>query len=500
VDLLAGLAVLLVGLAAGGALGWVLAAARLRASGAETARAHAEAAAAARAETGALRERLGQRDREVAHLAERASTAEAGAAAAQATMRSEREAAALALQVEKEAAAERERLLVRRDAELREAFQALSAEALASNNDAFVRLAEGRIKEAAAGLAARADGDLTARAQAINAMLEPVSATLQRVEGQLRTVEKDRASAYASLRDQVNAMQTEAKQLVNALRAPQVRGRWGELQLERIVELAGMVEHCDFDAQVHTATSDGAVRPDMVVHLAGGKQIVLDAKVPFTAYLEAVEAKDPDVHAEKLAQHARQLRAHVDTLSAKGYWATFEPTPEFVVLFVPGDPFLEAGVQSEPTLLEYAFERNVVIATPTTLIALLRTVSYTWRQEALTQNAQEIRRLGRELHARLATMGGHVAKLGRSLGSAVDCYNQTVASLEARVLVTARQFRNLQVSETELEEQTQVERLPRVVAAPELVASADDALIALPELDPQLGGHRGERPRGRALP
>jgi DNA recombination protein RmuC len=500
VDLLVGLTALLVGLAAGGALGWMLAAGRLRTTGAETTRAHAEAAAVARAEVAALRERLGQRDRDAAQLAERAGAAETAAAAEKAVRRSEQEAAVVALQMEREAASERERLLVRRDEELREAFQALSAEALARNNDAFVRLAEGRIKEAAAGLAAKADGDLTARAQAISAMLEPVSATLQRVEGQLRTVEKDRATAYAGLRDQVSAMQTEAKQLVNALRAPQVRGRWGELQLERIVELAGMVEHCDFNAQVHTPTADGAVRPDMVVHLAGGKQIVLDAKVPFSAYLEAVEARDPDVHLDKLGRHARQLRGHVDALSAKGYWATFEPTPEFVVLFVPGDPFLEAAVQTDPALLEYAFERNVVIATPTTLIALLRTVNYTWRQEALTQNAQEIRRLGRELHARLATMGAHVAKLGRSLGGAVDSYNQTVASLEARVLVTARQFKGLQVSDDELPEQTQVERLPRVVAAPELVASADDALIALPDLDPGQGGHRGDRPRGRALP
>ncbi len=262
-----------------------------------------------------------------------------------------------------------------------------------------------------------------------------------------------------------------------------------------------MVEHCDFSQQVHTVTSDGAVRPDMVVRLAGGKQIVLDAKVPFTAYLEAVEARDPETHAEKLGKHARQLRAHVDALSAKSYWEAFEPTPEFVVLFVPGDPFLEAAVQSDPGLLEHAFEHNVVIATPTTLIALLRTVSYTWRQEALARNAQEIRRLGRELHSRLATMGGHVAKLGRSLGSAVDSYNQAVASLEARVLVTARQFKDLKVSDAELEEPSQVERLPRVVAAPELVASAEDALIPLPEVEAQRGGgNRGERPRGRALP
>ena len=415
----------------------------------------------------------------------RAAAAEAARAAGDATvtLRADAAAARAALRAEREAAAERERLLTRRDSELTQAFRALSADALAANNEQFVALAEGRIKEAAAALAS----DAAVRDKSVGALLDPVSAALQRVEGQLREVERERQSAYVGLREQVEAMrsssellQHETKSLVNALRAPQVRGRWGELQLERVVQLAGMVEHCDFSTQVTAVGDDGAVRPDMVVHLAGGKSIVVDAKVPFAAYLEAVESRDPDTHADRLAAHARQLRAHVDALSAKGYWAAFEPTPEFVVLFVPGDPLLEAALQADPALLEHAFGRNVVVATPTTLIALLRTVAYGWRQEALARNAAAVHQLGKELHSRLATMGTHVAKLGRSLDGAVDSYNKTVSSLEARVLVTARRLTELKVADDELDAPAQVDRSPRRISAPELVASADDALVALP--------------------
>jgi DNA recombination protein RmuC len=488
--------VLLIGVIVGAVLGagavWFFLTARSRLSAAEAAKATADATAMLRADAAGLRaERAGliQRLEELNathdRAAERLRQAEAEAAAATAALHSEREAGA-----------KREVMLTRRDSELKQAFQALSADALARNNEQFVALAEGRIKEATAALTAKADGDATARAQAIGKLLDPVAATLQRVEGQLRTVEKERESAYAGLREQVTAMrssserlQDETKQLVNALRAPQVRGRWGELQLERIVQLAGMVEHCDFSTQVVAQGEDGGVRPDVVVHLAGGKQVVVDAKVPFAAYLEAVESRDPEVHRERLAAHARQLRQHVDTLSAKSYWAAFQPSPEFVVLFVPGDPFLEAALQADPALQEHAFSNNVVIATPTTLIALLRTVAYTWRQEALARNAAQVHQLGKELHSRLATMGTHVAKLGRSLDSAVASYNQTVSSLEARVLVTARKLTDLGVTDADIAEPAQVERAPRTIAAPELVASAADSLVALHELN-----RAGERP------
>ncbi|WP_219414837.1 DNA recombination protein RmuC [Pseudonocardia nigra] len=493
--------VLLIGVIVGAALGagavWFLLASRSRVAAAEAARAAADASAMLRADAAGLRaeragllERIDELGEQHDRAVERLRRAESEAAAATA-----------ALQSEREAGAHREQLLVRRDAELKQAFQALSADALARNNEQFVALAEGRIKEATAALAARADGDAVARAEAVGKLLDPMASALQRVEGQLRTVEKERESAYAGLREQVSAMrfsseqlQHETKQLVNALRAPQVRGRWGELQLERIVQLAGMVEHCDFSTQVTAQGDDGGIRPDMVVRLAGGKQIVVDAKVPFAAYLEAVESRDPDVHRERLSAHARQLRQHVDALSAKNYWAAFEPSPEFVVLFVPGDPFLEAALQSDPALLEHAFSSNVVIATPTTLIALLRTVAYSWRQEALARNAAQVHQLGKELHSRLATMGTHVAKLGRSLDTAVASYNQTVSSLESRVLVTARKLTDLEVTDDELAALGQVERAPRTVAAPELVASAADSLVALHELQraDRAGGGEGE--------
>jgi DNA recombination protein RmuC len=495
------ISVLLIGVIVGAVLGagvtWFLVTSRARLAAAEAGRAAADASAMARADAAGLRaeragllERLDDLTEQHDRAVERLRRAESEAAGATAALRSEREAGA-----------QREELLTRRDTELKQAFKALSADALARNNEQFVALAEGRIKEATAALAAKADGDAVSRAQAIAQLLDPMASTLQRVEGQLRTVEKERESAYAGLREQVSAMrfsseqlQHETKALVNALRAPQVRGRWGELQLERIVQLAGMVEHCDFSTQVTGQGQDGGVRPDMVVHLAGGKQVVVDAKVPFAAYLEAVESRDPDVHRERLAAHARQLRQHVDALSAKNYWAAFEPSPEFVVLFVPGDPFLEAALRSDPALLEHAFSHNVVVATPTTLIALLRTVAYSWRQEALARNAAQVHQLGKELHSRLATMGTHVAKLGRSLDSAVASYNQTVSSLEARVLVTARKFTDLEVADDEIAAPGQVERAPRTVAAPELVASAADSLIALHELN------RTERPTGDAHP
>jgi DNA recombination protein RmuC len=484
---------LVVGLMVGSTVSWMVAGACRRAAVAEAGRAADAARIAVEAELAAARRDADSaraaRDAETARAEQshrRAEEVGAQAAAAQAELSGVR----AALEAERAAAADRERLLTQRESELRDSFQALSAEALSRNNEAFVQLAEARLAKVTAALSAKSDGDATQRQQAIEALLGPITQSLHRLDGQLRTVEKEREAAYAGLREQVGAMhrtseqlQLETRQLVTALRAPQVRGRWGELQLERIVELAGMVEHCDFSRQVSatdgSGDDDAIVRPDLVVHLAGGKHIVLDAKVPFGAYLEAVEATDPDRRADRLSAHARHLRAHVDSLAHKSYWQRFDTTPEFVVLFVPGDPFLEAALQVDPALLEYAFERHIVISTPTTLIALLRTVAYTWRQEALASNAARVQELGRELHARLATMGGHVAKLGKQLGGGVGAYNRTVSSLESRVLVTARRFSELGVVTEQLDTPEQVERSSRTVQAVELVASATDSLVAL---------------------
>lgn len=300
----------------------------------------------------------------------------------------------------------------------------------------------------------------------------------------LDRVERTRVDAYAGLREQVagvhrasEALSTQTSQLVTALRAPQVRGRWGELQLQRVVELAGMTEHCDFATQVSgtvdTGDVDARVRPDMVVRLAGGRTVVLDAKVPFRAFLASVEATDERSRSDRLAEHARALRSHVDQLGAKAYWRAQASSPEFVVLFVPGDPFLEAALTADPTLLEHAFRQDVVIATPTTLIALLRTVAHSWRQESLSQDAAAVLALGRELHARLATVGGHLDRLGGQLGRAVEAYNSTVASMESRVLVTARKLGDLGVAGAPVPAPEQLDRRPRRVQSPELLDAAD---------------------------
>ena len=248
-----------------------------------------------------------------------------------------------------------------------------------------------------------------------------------------------------------------------------MRGRWGEMQLRRVVELAGMVEHCDFDEQATSTTPDGTLRPDMVVRLAGGKNVVVDAKVAFSGFLEASEARDEQTRDARLKAHARHLKAHVDALAGKAYWERFDPTPEFVVCFVPADVFLDAALQQDPTLLEHAFARNVVIATPSTLVALLRTVGYAWRQEALARNAREVHELARDFYTRLATMGAHVDAVGTALNSAVGKYNRAVSSLESRVLVSARKLRELKVVDTELPGPRQVESLARSVQAEVLV-------------------------------
>ncbi|HSK57471.1 MAG TPA: DNA recombination protein RmuC [Actinomycetospora sp.] len=356
----------------------------------------------------------------------------------------------------------------RRDAAVSEAVCRASTEVAAARAELDAERRGAHERERAVSPAARA-----ASVEALDRVLEPVASALGRMEAQMAGAAREREAAFAALREQVGAVATnaagvagETRALVGALRAPHVRGRWGELQLERVVDLAGMVEHCDFTRQAHArgGDDDGAQRPDLVVHLAGGKQVVVDAKVPFAAYLESTEARDDTARRERVAAHAKQVRAHVETLGAKAYWRRFEPTPEFVVMFVPGEVFLSAALEADPALLEHAFGLDVVIATPTTLVALLRTVAYAWRQEALARNTAEVHALGRELHGRLATLSSHLARLGRSLDGSVRSFNETVSSLESRVLVSARRFADLSVTSAELEAPEQVERRPRAPA------------------------------------
>jgi DNA recombination protein RmuC len=327
------------------------------------------------------------------------------------------------------------------------------------------------------------------RQQDLAITVAPLRDALSKVESHLRELEGARISAYSSLSEQVGfvreaseALHEQTSSLVNALRAPQARGRWGEMQLRRVVEMAGMVEHCDFTEQASVTTDHGVLRPDLVVRLSGGKQIVVDAKVTLSAYLAAAESRDPDVIEERMRAHARHMRDHVNGLAAKEYWREFEPTPEFVVLFVPGDAFLAPALERDPSLLEDAMQLKVLIATPTTLMAMLRTVAYSWQQEALTEHARSVFELGRELYRRLGTLGGHVDKLGRSLGRAVDDYNKTVGSLERNVLVHARKMAELQVTDADLVAPPAVDIAPRPLGAPELLESVESGR-ALPSVD-----------------
>jgi DNA recombination protein RmuC len=326
--------------------------------------------------------------------------------------------------------------------------------------------------------------EATAQSQeAVARAVAPLHDTLRRYEQRVAELEHQRVDAYAELREQVRSMgavsgelRTETRQLVAALRAPQVRGRWGEHQLRRIVEAAGLLEHCDFAEQVTATTDNEGVRPDVVVRLHGGRTVVVDAKAPLDAYLSAMESRDERTRDVHLDQHAKHLRGHVDALAAKAYWTAFESTPDFVVLFVPADPFLDAALQRDPALMEHAFARNVVLATPATLIALLRTVAYSWRQEALARNAAAVHSLARELYGRLSTLGEHVGKLGTSLAGAVTAYNRAVGSLESRVLVSARKLAEMGVSNDDLPAPAQIELTPRQPQAPELFADGIEQL------------------------
>lgn len=325
-----------------------------------------------------------------------------------------------------------------------------------------------------------ADG-LTAAIEQRGADQAIVREGMDRLQDQLRDLEHARASWQGQFSQQVSDMRLtteslrrETGSLTSALRKPQVRGRWGELHLRRTVELAGLVARCDFTEQAQL--NDGVLRPDLVVHLAGGKSVVVDAKVSLEAFLDAASSEDDDEREAHLQRHVRQLRTHVDQLASKAYWRALDETPEFVVMFVPAEAFLSAALETQTDLLEHAAGKNVILATPTTLIALLRTVAHGWSHETLAAQAAEVRRLGTELHQRLGSLGGHLDKVGRSLGAAVAAYNAGVGSLEGRVLVTARRFNDLGVTDDALETPRQVEEAPRSLSAPEFEALGDLAI------------------------
>lgn len=393
------------------------------------------------------------------------------------------------LQGERRAAEERLSSFNKATEELSQRFKALSRDALKDNNQSFLELAQSTLEKFQDG----AKGDLEHRQKAIDQLVKPLKESLEKVDGKIGELEKTRAGAYSELREQVKALatsqsqlQSETGNLVKALRAPHVRGRWGEIQLRRVVELAGMLQYCDFVEQETVATEDARIRPDLIIRLPGNRTIVVDSKVPFEAFYESIATTDETVRLAKLKEHARLVRTHINSLSRKSYWELVQPTPEFVLLFLPGETFYSAALEHDPKLIEDGVGEKVIIATPTTLIALLKAVSYGWRQEQMAANAEEVGELAKVLYDRLRVFTSHFTEIGRGLVKAIDSYNRSVGSLEARVLFTARKFKERgAISGEEIETLEPIDKVARPLSLdegglfPDLVAAETE----LPEDD-----------------
>ncbi len=375
------------------------------------------------------------------------------------------------------AAEEKLQLLTSAQEQLVQQFKALSLDALQSNNQAFLDLAKTTLEKYQDG----AKSELEARSTAVGELVAPLKEQLEKMGGQVLELEKGRAEAYGALHQQLRGvaeanvlLKAQTERLVGALRTSSVRGRWGEIQLKRVVELAGMLAHCDFVEQLHVQGEGGRLRPDLVVQLPGGKQVVVDSKAPLEAYLDAHEMPDEALRAAKLQEHAAQIRRHMRALAEKGYAEQFASAPEFVVMFLPGEAFFSAALERDPELIEFGAQQNVIPASPTTLIALLRAVAYGWRQEQAAEGARTIQRLGRELHDRIRTVAGHLQALGAQLGKGVEAYNKAVGSLESRVLPSARKLRDLGAggATEEVPQLEPVESLVRQMEMPALTSAA----------------------------
>jgi len=466
---------LIVALVVGFVVAWLIA-------GAKRAQALAEAQTQARAEIAALKERLQLREQEIEEFRPRQAAWEIKETALE-TELSEMKARSRELQArmdeEQKNTAEKIAQLQNLEERLNGVFKNLSAQALQENNEAFLLLAKSKLET----FQAEARGDLELRQKAVESLVAPINDTLQRYDQQIQTLEKSRNEDYGSLSQQVKSLlvsqqklESETGKLVKALRMPQVRGRWGEFQLRKVVELAGMSAHCDFAEQETMSSEAGRLRPDLIVKLPGGKNIVVDSKASLQAYLDALETDSEDQRKSLLLDHSRQIRNHMQSLSSKAYWSHLKDTPEFVILFIPGESFLSAAAERDPELLEDGVKQRVIPATPLTLIALLRAVAYGWTQERIADNARKISDLGKDLYDRVSTLTQHFRVLGQSLGRSVKAYNDAVGSLEGRVLTSARKFKELGATpQNEIPELEPIEQATREIQAPELLAVAEGA-------------------------